>query len=816
MMLALLPAGLVSCVKEDFEAGEPDLENCLGVYFPSQSETSFELEPGDGTETLEFTVKRLKSEGAADVPYTFSVSPEPVNGVEIKASDIRFEDGQTETSFTVSVPLNVTDMVGVEYTCSISVDDPEYALTYGEYSPSMDISFIVVKWNKLGTADAPYGTWRDDILSYGYMTNLGAENAEVTVYERDDLRGYFRLENTYSAEYLCALVDDGTGSPDDYLEYVTEVQMIIDATNPSAVVFPMQEIGVNLGLGMVSAASYSSEYFPIEDEENLFGTYDAATGLIEFPAQSILVNEPGYDSGWYAGNASGMTRLILPGFSVSDYSISFDAGLSVSGLLPVYYTLGADVTRARYAVYEGTLSEAAAQEKAEGIADGTETAQVEEISAETSGSSDPGDPYLEISGLETGVYTLVSANYGAASENGASDEYKDFSYVTFCYIAEGDDVPVVLDMELNVTDKYQAEGHTSENSLEMYVAGADIEEAYMILERGDYTEMEASDLEMMFQEQINYGLIEPVDEETLAAINSEGYLDVASGLVPGTEYSLLVYAGNGYRWDVKVISATTAGEYDVLADSFTAYDLIPVTAASELYGTYDYYGVDLSGKTGEREKIGTVTIGEGSDGLVSVKGLLGPAASEAGVDDVLPFAFDGEYGVLGSLFKAFDTEYLVDGKIPLHLGTGFYDMNNGVISWLDSPDDQLLWGGKVDAAGNVLALVDSGAYGDYPGASGEPYSCSGIGLVGYDSEKYFLSVKNLSGYIDVILVRSGSAGTESGGDTEPGTLSMRNCLVPAGIDCAARDAAGVSFSVSARKGTAPHRARTAATSVSVR
>ena len=512
----------------------------------------------------------------------------------------------------------------------------------------------------------------------------------------------------------------------------------------------------------------------------------------------------------------GMTRLILPGFSVSDYSISFDAGLSVSGLLPVYYTLGADVTRARYAVYEGTLSEAAAQEKAEGIADGTETAQVEEISAETSGSPDPGDPYLEISGLETGVYTLVSANYGAASKDGASDEYKDFSYVTFCYIAEGDDVPVVLDMELNVTDKYQAEGHTSENSLEMYVAGADIEEAYMILERGDYTEMEASDLEMMFQEQINYGLIEPVDDETLAAINSDGYLDVASGLVPGTEYSLLVYAGNGYRWDVKVISATTAGEYDVLADSFTAYDLIPVTAASELYGTYDYYGVDLSGKTGEREKIGTVTIGEGSDGLVSVEGLLGPAASEAGVDDVLPFAFDGEYGVLGSLFTAFDTEYLVDGKIPLHLGTGFYDMNNGVISWLDSPDDQLLWGGKVDAAGNVLALVDSGAYGDYPGASGEPYSCSGIGLVGYDSEEYFLSVKNLSGYIDVILVRSGSAGTESGGDTEPGTLSMRNCLVPAGIDCAARDAAGVSFSVSARKGTAPHRTRTAATSVSVR
>ena len=61
----LLAAGMASCTQEEFKPGEPDLENCYGVYFDDvqQNAGSLMLDPSD-PRTLTFSVSRLKEDGA--------------------------------------------------------------------------------------------------------------------------------------------------------------------------------------------------------------------------------------------------------------------------------------------------------------------------------------------------------------------------------------------------------------------------------------------------------------------------------------------------------------------------------------------------------------------------------------------------------------------------------------------------------------------------------------------------------------------------------------------------------------------------------
>ena len=76
ILVTFIAGAFVSCVEENlYEGGVPDLEDCYGVYFPSQkniADNEFEpIEEGsDATYTKTFTVKRLKSEGEITVPVT--------------------------------------------------------------------------------------------------------------------------------------------------------------------------------------------------------------------------------------------------------------------------------------------------------------------------------------------------------------------------------------------------------------------------------------------------------------------------------------------------------------------------------------------------------------------------------------------------------------------------------------------------------------------------------------------------------------------------------------------------------------------------
>lgn len=521
--MALLAGTLVSCVEENlYEAGTPDLENCYGVYFPSQENLkSHEFEPveegSEDTYTKTFIVKRLKGEGAIKVPYTIS------DAKMFTGSEISFEDGQTSTTFDLTLSNDAE--VGITYDCNISITDPGYALSYSEYKTGMDFSMIVVKWNRLkGPEGEEYGRWRDDFIS-AIFNGPCMENENVIIEERDDKPGYFRIKDAYSPAFWGPAFGE---TEEAFAPYFFNSELIVDASNPEKVFIPYQRLfdaGFANG-GTIGIVQFTDKNLDIEPSESLYGTYDIEKGIIEYPKDAFYITEDGVPY-WY-GNANEMFRIVLPGFNPVDYSLTLEPGLAYGGELEVAYTFGADVSKIRYAIYPGKLSDAAIKDKADEIGNDKEPNAVE--------IREPAEGTFTVSGLEdTGVYTIVTVNYTTDPDDATEpDIIAGYSSENFNYIKAGEDVPVVMTVELNTTDKFASAGLTSENSLEMYVAGTDIQKAYMLIDKESaFAGLPDAIMPDLFEMLIENRAIEPLDDETLEEINGTGLLDVADGLVPG-------------------------------------------------------------------------------------------------------------------------------------------------------------------------------------------------------------------------------------------------------------------------------------------
>lgn len=605
-------------VEDVYKPAEPDATNCYGVYFPIQEAAGDHVVDPTAETKVIITVSREKSEGALnDVPYTVTATSDGAAIADpstiFELGKINFADGQSETTLEINYPKTE---VGVSYSCIIAIEKGQYASTYSSNATQITYGVTRVKWNDLGTVRV-----REDMLAStslsGYIDPVH-KVMEAQIFERDDMPGMFRVKGLYSPENVKSWLKP------EYSEYTdgtdAELFFVLDATNPKKVWIQYTSLGWQFfsnGVFHIGSLVDANEAFCPTISSKKFASYvsDANYGTLQdnvvtFPAKGLCYGFAA-DDWWNVANNDGMTYFALPerkdasgklipaGVPV-DYSVKLEAGLTEEGVVPVAVTAGLDIVSLKYAVYEGELNAAQAANRAIAIADGSDESDVfTDLELNAGGTAKVG--VMGVAAEETGIYTLVAV--GCDKDDKAQQD----AYVAFTYVSAENPVPVVINCGLEVTGKYAPKGYTTENSLEFYVYGEDIVEAKMGVFK--YLDLKTKGAAVIVNALMGSNSL---PEEAVEAINDGGYVDVAPGLSPGTEYFLAVWATNGFEETVIISDAVcTEGDPLPIYMDFTTDDYYPegaIEKAEDVYGTWNYYGVDAYGTLGMREYLGPVTI----------------------------------------------------------------------------------------------------------------------------------------------------------------------------------------------------------------
>ena len=711
-MTALLSMVLASCAQEEMHTpGELDNENCYGVYFPTQKGLGdLQIEPDDPT-TLKFIVRRTNSRGEIRVPVSIS-SNYPVFTVD----EIVFKDGSPVSELVVHFP---SAKIAVTYDCTLRVEGDEFVSKYSSNPSHINFSVTRVKWNDvIGPNGETTGRWRDGIFPEWFAVTYPNLERSIVLQERDDMPGYYRTFDVYSLDYLGEMFASNMSNI-----CVSQHYTYIDATNPEKVWIPTFQTGAifSPSYGMTSIGSYVVENSNDFDASiaSVYGTLKE--GIIEFPYGSLQMKLE--MMGWYPTNSAGLHRIILPGYYAKDYTMSVEPGVSDQhGNLSVDVTLGRDLANVKLAVFEGTLTESAAAQKAELIASGASEDVVGDLISVSRTTK------VDYSFDETGIYTVVAAGFDIAGN------HKVTEFASFGYLKAGDDAnKVILSAGLICSDKYAAEGFTAKNSLEIYISGKNIQR----LHAGLYSKEKWDADKEAIKEQITGS---QMNKASLDQINGSGLFLKQGYLVPGSEYVLVIKAYNGYREEFFVSSAKTAGEWDPRLAEYDLSDvdmnLIPLNMDG-YYGKYHYYAME--GNMYSRAYIGDVTISgtfpaeytPSIDGyqFVNIKGLF-PKARTFGLEDD-SYSFVYYDNLLYNYEQAFESFY-ADGTL-YYPGAYMYSANGSA------------FGGSMGLMGafvqdGYLAIMDSGMYAQY----GEVMD--GIAVLAYqDPQK-----KTYAGLIDLV------------------------------------------------------------------
>lgn len=698
----------VSCQVEEqvYVPGEPELEGCYGVYFPTQEAAGAHTMDPSETPAVEFVVKRLTEDGDITVPVEVTVSEEGIFDIP----ELKFVDGQTEAKLLVTFP---NAKAGVKYDLSLEITDPEYALVYGANPTFLSYSVTIERYDLMGIA-----TYREDILTA--LFSVPNQEWQCEVYTKDSTPGIYYFKNLYTS--TCPF-----HSPGEYVE--EDLYFTVNATDKGKVYIPAQPLGWDWGYGMAWAASLCQEAgFNVSD--GAYGTL--VNGVITFPVQGLLFAMEDYqDMGFFYGNKNGLARFILPGAILTDYTITLEAGYASQGTQPVAFTFGTDVQTIKYAAFEGPLSKGDLEAKVAEIAADKNAQVVAKPAADAEGNVPAA--VVGFSFETTGEYTIVAV--GCDSEGTAQSS----TSLVISYVAANDEVPVIVTAGLGAADKYVPQGFSPENAIEYYVYGQDLTEVKI----GMFT---AADFITNQQGCVAALMTVPSEPaEVLEKINTDVFVDVMGGLTPGTEYYLLVWASNGY--EQKIIATdpwTTAGDPLPVYQNYDAgdikVDLLPTTSEG-YFGTYNYYA-KYAGPL--REYFGQVTIADSEypdqgpdenglmDEFVEISGLFAGLTKTFGVeDDTMIFDYYG--GVI----------YALENPLGLGSHSQLGDFYLGMSMGNTNPsvyvgNDYLMVGGFVDEG--YLAFVTAPSYAE------GGYTMDSFFLMAYSDEAY----QSPLGYLDYI------------------------------------------------------------------
>lgn len=558
---------------EEYKPGVEDNTDCYGVYFPAQ-ETEFVRSPEEAT-VITFTVAREKTDGDLIVPINVKDTSSIFN---IKPVNAVFEDGQSETTISFDYARIA---VGQEYLVSLSIEGDEFVSKYSTLPSNLDFTVLVEKWNDLGVGTFTMNVYWDPFTCAVrfFQSDLNPAIYRIKMHEvlEDGTTDLIFSEEQNTYLYLKVLkkgdkVFDNVADKDDLVFFDVFHTGIINSTYNAELLF--------VHPGSLSSFTVSDWYYNkvIQVKE------DGSPAVIQL-APYIFMNGIG---GWSFIDQDEAIILVLPGCELVNYSMEIEAGYSENGVLPVKFELGADVAKVKYAIYPGTLNSAQVTRYAGQIADG---------SAEGIATL-PADGIAKLTLPETGVYTVVAVSFDAAGEA------QETATAAINYVAEGDNKDVELYSGLVATGKYGKE-YTSDNTLEYYIFGQDLVDIKIGL-------FEKGVLENNYEACVDEVLAsKSLAKEDIEAANTSSYVAVFKDCVPGTEYSVLAWASNGYAYAFDVASAKTTGKLvvsledmiGVYSTSITSYyngplkplQMVIEPSDDELYNLMvtTFYGIEL-------------------------------------------------------------------------------------------------------------------------------------------------------------------------------------------------------------------------------
>ena len=648
-LIAVAAITAVSCQQkeEPHEKGPADVPGCYGVFFPSQAASGSHIYNPTQDKSVDITLKRTNTSGSITVPVKATFSEDGI----FSMGEASFADGQDETKFTVRFD---GAKEGVTYNASFEIDDNNYASLYKSNPIALDFSFMCVEMQDF--KNPVTGEPAVITLNQGWWGET--HMAKMEYYEVDGIR--------YCTIYS---IEEGNGIWGDDVNATLQFNWYTNNKNGDGnclLEVPKQYFGFDYSdwgskpegdaVNPIYVYDYYSYWIERGESEATIGKFlDFAKNYGE-PTGSYPISYYDGKGGFYFNLRYYIPGLggfspnpyefvaIAEGFTRVDYRIKVNqAGVSEEGEVPVTFTLGPDVDKVVYSFAEGTLTATQIGNVAASLSYNSEDAITE-------GS---GTYYFELA--KTGVYTLVAATY---DEKGNQQEVANCEII-YLAAADADEYAVVIDGGIGSAAKYAPSGVNTDNSLEIYVYGKDIKDAKLaVFSRADLAGNYDGCVEKLMGTK-------SVSAAAIEAINGTGYVDVVSGLLPGTEYYLFVYASNGYAETALLFgSEYTTGEPLLIYRNFSVYDYDPefgVEDKSGLFGTWNYYGIDLDESLGLREYLGKVVISDSEtedapfeeegqvyyDQYVYLKGLSAgsiAAAKSYGLvdtdDDTVEFSFD--------------------------------------------------------------------------------------------------------------------------------------------------------------------------------
>lgn len=498
---AVLLLPLTSCSDDDYAlvpapAGQE-------VYFSESLTTTIAL--SRDASTVEIPVMRVKTEEAE----TIQLMSQDESGLFTIPSSVTFSAGADKAN--VVITYNFDDLTpSTEYPISLLVmgNDSEWGKS------QVELTFTVpAPWVKLGT-----GMFRDDLLTF--LSGVECMEEEVDIYEYDGRPGYYKINSPYNATFILPLF--GLDDPAELKNNVQDVEFIIDATDPNAVVIASQSNPQPMGcsLGGEFGWLYTCSLEP--------GTL--VDGVITFPVEGLAVFT---DKGGYYSNNNGMFRVVLPGVVLQDTTISaaYDGmkissdGETASALFNLSF--GADVASYKYVIVDGDATEEF-DTLVEGIADG---------SAENVNDGSVAETTIAVALEASGMCSFVAVPYDAAGEAATEDAI----IVTFFFPGQGGaTVPdIEVSLELGFAEDYLIESaaaqYPSTSCLLYEIDATDVKTVTTFMSKTSVI----NDSGYTYQEILDsFG---KENSNITTYLNGQGwYLGVFTNLSANTSYTILV------------------------------------------------------------------------------------------------------------------------------------------------------------------------------------------------------------------------------------------------------------------------------------